>query len=113
VRLSLNIETPVYIRPIWSVKPLSDASVGRGRKGQLEFRRDPPDGPRRRRGRVLARKRVRTTDKARETEIVFPSLNIKRALPVNAPVAIEFTPGKTGDIAFAQREHAEGVAVVQ
>jgi len=56
---------------------------------------------------------VRTTDKARETEIVFPSLNIKRALPVNAPVAIEFTPGKTGDIAFAQREHAEGVAVVQ
>jgi Cu+-exporting ATPase len=32
---------------------------------------------------------------------VFPSLNIKRALPLNEPVVIEFTPAKSGDIAFA------------
>lgn len=44
---------------------------------------------------------VRTTDKTCGTEVVFPSLNIKRALPLNEPVAIEFTPPKGGHIAFA------------
>jgi membrane fusion protein, heavy metal efflux system len=44
---------------------------------------------------------VRTTDKTCGTEVVFPSLNIKRTLPLNEPVAIEFTPEKSGDIAFA------------
>lgn len=44
---------------------------------------------------------VRTTDKTCGTEVVFPSLNIKRALPLNEPVAIEFTPTHSGDIAFA------------
>ena len=44
---------------------------------------------------------VRTTDKTCGTEVVFPSFNIKRALPLNEPVAIEFTPAKTGEIAFA------------
>jgi membrane fusion protein, heavy metal efflux system len=44
---------------------------------------------------------VRTTDKTCGTEVVFPSLNIKRALPLNEPVVIEFTPQKSGDIAFA------------
>ena len=44
---------------------------------------------------------VRTTDKTCGTEVVFPSLNIKRALPLNEPVEIEFTPAKAGDIAFA------------
>ncbi len=44
---------------------------------------------------------VRTTDKTCGTEVVFPSLNLKRALPLNKPVDIEFTPAKTGDIAFA------------
>src|SRR4029450_1942766 len=44
---------------------------------------------------------VRTTDKTCGTEVVFPSLNIKRALPLNEPVAIEFTPARPGDIAFA------------
>jgi RND family efflux transporter MFP subunit len=44
---------------------------------------------------------VRTTDKTCGTEIVFPSLNIKRALPLNEPVVIEFTPARTGDITFA------------
>ena len=44
---------------------------------------------------------IRTTDKTCGTEVVFPSMNIKRALPLNEPVAIEFTPAKSGDIAFA------------
>jgi RND family efflux transporter MFP subunit len=44
---------------------------------------------------------VRTTDKTCGTEVVFPLLNIKRALPLNEPVVIEFTPAKSGDIAFA------------
>ena len=44
---------------------------------------------------------VRTTDKTCGTEVVFPSLNITRALPLNEPVVIEFTPAQPGDIAFA------------
>ena len=44
---------------------------------------------------------VRTTDKTCGTEVVFPSPNIKRALPLNEPVVIEFTPARTGEISFA------------
>ncbi len=44
---------------------------------------------------------LRTTDKTCGTELVFPSLNVKRALPLNQPVVIEFTPEKAGEIAFA------------
>ena len=44
---------------------------------------------------------VRTADKTCGTEVVFPSLNIKRALPLNEAVVIEFTPATSGDIAFA------------
>jgi hypothetical protein len=43
---------------------------------------------------------LRTTDKTCGTEVVFPSLNIKRALPLNDPVVIAFTPSKTGEISF-------------
>ena len=43
---------------------------------------------------------VRTTDKTCGTEIVFPSLNIKRALPLNQPVAVDFTPGAAGKLTF-------------
>jgi plastocyanin domain-containing protein len=31
---------------------------------------------------------------------VFPSLNIRRSLPLNEPVVIEFTPNKSGEIGF-------------
>lgn len=44
---------------------------------------------------------LRTTDKTCGTEVVLPSLNINRALPLNEPVVIEFTPATTGEIAFA------------
>lgn len=44
---------------------------------------------------------VRTTDNTCGTEVVFPSLNIKRALPLNEPVVVELTPDKAGEIAFA------------
>ena len=43
---------------------------------------------------------LRTTDKTCATEVVFPSLNIKRALPLNQPVAIEFTPRAAGQLTF-------------
>jgi cobalt-zinc-cadmium efflux system membrane fusion protein len=44
---------------------------------------------------------VRTSDATCATEVVIPSLNIKRSLPLNQPVNIEFTPNKAGDVAFA------------
>jgi RND family efflux transporter MFP subunit len=57
---------------------------------------------------------VRTTDKTCGTEVVFPSLNIKRALPLNEPVEIEFTPAKTGDVAFAcGMNMLKGLVIVQ
>jgi len=43
---------------------------------------------------------VRTSEKTCATEVAFPSLKIKRALPLNQPVAIEFTPSK-GELTFA------------
>jgi Cu+-exporting ATPase len=57
---------------------------------------------------------VRTSDKTCGTEVVFPSLNIKRALPLNEAVTIEFTPTKMGDIAFScGMNMLHGTVVVQ
>ena len=57
---------------------------------------------------------VRTTEKTCGTEVVFPSLNIKRALPLNQPVQIEFMPSTTGEIAFACGMNMfKGVVVVE
>ena len=57
---------------------------------------------------------VRVTDKTCATEVVFPSLSIKRALPLNQPVVIAFTPTKTGDVAFAcGMNMLKGAVVVQ
>jgi cobalt-zinc-cadmium efflux system membrane fusion protein len=57
---------------------------------------------------------VRTTDKTCGTEVVFPSLNIKRSLPLNEAVTIEFTPPKTSEIAFAcGMNMLHGIVIVQ
>ena len=57
---------------------------------------------------------LRTTQKTCGTEVVFPSLNIKRVLPLNEPVAIEFTPAKTGEIGFAcGMDMLKGVLVIE
>ena len=57
---------------------------------------------------------VRTTDKTCGTEVVFPSLNIKKALPLNEAVTVELTPGKTGEIAFAcGMNMLSGVAIIE
>ena len=44
---------------------------------------------------------VRLTDKTCATEVAFASLNVRRALPLNEPVQIEFTPAKPGEIGFS------------
>lgn len=43
---------------------------------------------------------VRTTDLTCAKEIVLPDFNIRRALPLNQPVVISFTPQKKGTFAF-------------
>ncbi len=44
---------------------------------------------------------VRTDDNICGAEIVISEYNIKRELPLNQPVVVEFTPAKTGDFKFA------------
>jgi len=57
---------------------------------------------------------VRTTDQTCGTEVVIPSLSVRRALPLNESVVIEFTPSKSGEIAFAcGMNMLKGVVVVQ
>jgi plastocyanin domain-containing protein len=46
--------------------------------------------------------------------VVFPSLGIRRALPLNEPVAIDFTPARGGDVAFTcGMQMLHGTVVVQ
>jgi len=57
---------------------------------------------------------VRTTQKTCVAEVVFPSLGIRRPLPVNKPVVIEFTPSAAGEIDFAcGMDMFHGTVVVQ
>ncbi|MCC6774994.1 MAG: efflux RND transporter periplasmic adaptor subunit [Gemmatimonadaceae bacterium] len=44
---------------------------------------------------------TRTSETTCATSVVFASLNITRDLPLNQAVTVEFTPDKTGEIAFA------------
>ena len=43
---------------------------------------------------------VRTTNATCGTEVTIPSLSLRRALPLNQPVDVEFTPQKAGDVDF-------------
>jgi plastocyanin domain-containing protein len=44
---------------------------------------------------------LRTTNDTCATEVVIPDYKIKKELPLNKAVDVEFTPAKAGDIAFA------------
>ena len=44
---------------------------------------------------------VRTSEATCATEVAIPSLKIKRPLPLNQEVTVEFTAPKTGEIEFA------------
>lgn len=44
---------------------------------------------------------TRTTESQCGEAVVIPSLDLQRDLPVGQPVAIPFTPTKTGEVAFA------------
>jgi RND family efflux transporter MFP subunit len=57
---------------------------------------------------------VRTTDATCATEMLIPAFKIKRALPLNQPVAVEFMPQKSGDIDFVcGMNMLKGTIVVQ
>lgn len=57
---------------------------------------------------------LRKTDNTCAKEVLFPSLKIKRALPLDETVVVEFTPSKTGTIAFAcGMNMLRGTVVVQ
>lgn len=57
---------------------------------------------------------VRTTDKTCGTEVIFPALKIEKALPLNQPVVIEFTPAKAGNLTFAcGMDMLHGTVVIQ
>ena len=43
---------------------------------------------------------LRTTDATCAKEIVLPDFNIRRALPLNEPVVVSFTPSKRGSFTF-------------
>lgn len=43
---------------------------------------------------------TRTSEKTCATSVIFPSLNVKKELPLNEPVTIEFTPSRTGETTF-------------
>lgn len=57
---------------------------------------------------------VRTTDKTCGTEVVCPSLSIRRPLPLNEAVVIEFTAKESGEIGFVcGMNMLRGTVVVQ
>ena len=57
---------------------------------------------------------VRMSDKTCATEVAVPSIDVKRALPLNEPVAIDFIPAKSGEIFFVcGMNMLKGVIVVE
>ncbi|PWT75588.1 MAG: ATPase [Proteobacteria bacterium] len=60
-----------------------------------------PDSSRLRKGIPTRITFVRTTDHTCAKEIVLPDFNIRRALPLNESVVVNFTPDKRGNLAFA------------
>ena len=57
---------------------------------------------------------VRTTDATCAKEIVLPDFNIRRALPLNQPVVVSFTPKRSGTFNFLCGLHMmSGQLIVQ
>jgi plastocyanin len=57
---------------------------------------------------------VRTSQKTCGEEVVFPELGVRKALPLDEPVTIEFTPARSGEIAFTcGMNMLEGAVVVR
>lgn len=57
---------------------------------------------------------VRTSDKTCATEVAIPAYKVKKELPLNAKVSIQFTPQDAGDVAFACGHNMfKGTLVVQ
>lgn len=57
---------------------------------------------------------VRTSEKSCATDVVVPSLKVRRELPLNARVSLQFTPKDTGDIGFTcGQQMFKGTLVVQ
>lgn len=44
---------------------------------------------------------TRQTEATCATDVVFPAFGIKKELPLNQPVVVEFTPKKSGDLSYA------------
>jgi len=59
-----------------------------------------PDKVRVRAGVPVSLAFLRTTDKTCATEVMVSSLNVRRVLPLNQTVAVDFTPSSTGEVAF-------------
>ena len=65
-------------------------------------------------GRPIKLTFTRTSDNVCGTEVRFPSMSLKRALPLNQPVDIEFTPSTSGDITFVcDMNMLKGTVIVQ
>lgn len=65
-------------------------------------------------GRPIKLRFLRTSENVCGTEVMFPSLDLKRALPLNQPVDIELTPSKSGEVAFVcDMNMLKGTIIVQ
>lgn len=57
---------------------------------------------------------TRTTDETCAKKLVIKEANVRKELPLNQPVTIEFTPSKTGEIRYAcGMNMVSGVLVVE
>jgi hypothetical protein len=57
---------------------------------------------------------MRTTDQTCGTEVIFPGIGVKRELPLNRPVEIEFPPPKSGELPFVcGMNMLKGVVIAQ
>jgi hypothetical protein len=114
-RLGLRVaESPTGATPVAGSSSSADVSEAQGGKVLLTEKGYEPAKLTLRAGQLARITFTRTTDKTCGTEVVFPSLNIRRPLPLNEPVVIEFTPRTAGEIGFVcGMNMLRGTVVVQ